>query len=119
MLCFLQPTQQLLRFFRAGDYDVTDQIAVRIDQMAHSVLPQEPASQHALHALQVAMTNERRSQVLLSRISITMKALPVAFVRLQVQVMLHHVLHPAASIVSLRTVHIAHVKCPSLWWSSG
>lgn len=59
----MQPTQQLQRFFKACDHDVTDAVAARIEQMAQSVLPHEPASQHALQALQAAMTNERRSQV--------------------------------------------------------
>ncbi len=58
-----QPTQQLQRFFRACDYDMTDVVADRIEQMAQSVFPLVPSSQHALQALQAAMNNERRQQV--------------------------------------------------------
>ena len=59
----LQPTQQLQRFFKACDYDMTDLVAARIEQMAQSVFPLVPSSEHALQALQAAMNNERRQQV--------------------------------------------------------
>ena len=59
----LQPTQQLQRFFQACDYDMTDLVAARIEQMAQSVFPLVPSSEHALQALQAAMNNERRQQV--------------------------------------------------------
>lgn len=61
-LC-VQPTQQLQRFFKACDYDMTDLVAARIEQMAQSVFPLVPSSEHALQALQAAMNNERRQQV--------------------------------------------------------
>ncbi|DBA83853.1 TPA: hypothetical protein ACH3X1_006367 [Trebouxia sp. C0004] len=57
-----QPTPQLQRFFIACDYDMTDLVAARIEQMAQAVFPLVPASQHALQALQAAMNNERRQQ---------------------------------------------------------
>ncbi|KAL3130799.1 hypothetical protein ABBQ38_000136 [Trebouxia sp. C0009 RCD-2024] len=57
-----QPTQQLQRFFKACDYDMTDLVAARIEQMAQSVFPLVPSSEHALQALQAAMNNERRQQ---------------------------------------------------------
>lgn len=59
----LQPTQQLQHFFKACDYDMTDLVAARIEQMAQSVFPLVPSSEHALQALQAAMNNERRQQV--------------------------------------------------------
>jgi len=59
----LQPTPQLQRFFTACDYDMTDLVAARIEQMAQAVFPLVPSSQHALQALQAAMNNERRQQV--------------------------------------------------------
>ncbi len=59
----LQPTPQLQRFFTACDYDTTDLVAARIEQMAQAVFPLVPSSQHALQALQAAMNNERRQQV--------------------------------------------------------
>ncbi len=59
----LQPTQQLQRFFTACDYDMTDLVAARIEQMAQAVFPLVPSSEHALQALQAAMNNERRQQV--------------------------------------------------------
>ena len=62
-LFVMQPTQQLQRFFRACDYDMTDLVAARIEQMAQSVFPLVPSSEHALQALQAAMNNERRQQV--------------------------------------------------------
>ena len=62
----MQPTQQLQRFFKACDYDMTDLVAARIEQMAQSVFPLVPSSEHALQALQAAMNNERRQQVRLS-----------------------------------------------------
>lgn len=61
----LQPTQQLQRFFKACDYDMTDLVAARIEQMAQAVFPLVPSSEHALQALQAAMNNERRQQVCL------------------------------------------------------
>lgn len=57
-----QPTPQLQRFFTACDYDMTDLVAARIEQMAQAVFPLVPSSQHALQALQAAMNNERRQQ---------------------------------------------------------
>ena len=62
LLC-LQPTQQLQRFFRACDYDMTDLVAARIDQMSQAVFPVVSTSEHAVQALQAAMNNERRQQV--------------------------------------------------------
>ena len=62
LIC-LQPTQQLQRFFKACDYDMTDLVAARLEQMAQSVFPLVPSSEHALQALQAAMNNERRQQV--------------------------------------------------------
>ena len=59
----LQPTPQLQRFFAACDYDMTELVAARIEQMAQAVFPLVPSSQHALQALQAAMNNERRQQV--------------------------------------------------------
>ena len=42
---------------------MTDLVAARIEQMAQSVFPLVPSSEHALQALQAAMNNERRQQV--------------------------------------------------------
>ena len=44
---------------------MTDLVAAHIEQMAQAVFPLVPSSQHALQALQAAMTNERRQQVCL------------------------------------------------------